>query len=71
MLFLRTRSKLKLPMNNQIKEKNNISISEALFSVFILIALLAYNIFVAEGVLFGKYSNQLVLLIVSLMLDFL
>lgn len=52
-------------MSNQKKMKNNISINEALFSVFVLVALLAYNIFVAEGVLFGDYSNQFILLIAS------
>lgn len=52
-------------MSHKLEEKNRIFISEALFSVLVLILLLAFNIFFADGNLFGVYSNQIILLIAS------
>ncbi len=48
---------------NKIIENKALSIWEALIPVIILIALLAYNIFYADGLLFGDYSNHYILLI--------
>ena len=58
-------------MGGQVKVNSQISLSEALFSVFVLMALLAYNIFFADGVLLGDYSNQFILLISSLLSFFI
>lgn len=49
-------------MDDQIKNNKVLTIWEALISVFVLMLLLAYNIFYADGVLFGDYSNQYILL---------
>lgn len=48
--------------DQKIIENAELSIWEALIPVFILMGLLAYNIFKADGVLFGDYSNQYILL---------
>jgi len=48
---------------NKIIENKALNIWEALIPVIILIGLLAYNIFYADGVLFGDYSNHYILLI--------
>ncbi|WP_152285477.1 Na+/H+ antiporter NhaC family protein [Flavicella marina] len=50
-------------MDKQENKKNNILLYEALSPVLVLICFLAYNIFFADGVLFGDYSNQFILLI--------
>tara|TARA_B100000809_G_scaffold263060_1_gene315436 strand:- start:2169 stop:3596 length:1428 start_codon:yes stop_codon:yes gene_type:complete len=52
-------------MSFQIEEKNKLSIAEALVSVFVLMFLLAYNIFFVDGILLGDYSSQFILLIAS------
>ena len=44
-------------------ENKELSFTEALVPVVILMGFLAYNIFVADGVMFGDYSNQYILLI--------
>ncbi|KJD34556.1 sodium:proton antiporter [Tamlana nanhaiensis] len=46
-----------------IIENTKLNIWEALIPVIVLMALLAYNIFFADGEMFGGYSNQLILLI--------
>ena len=46
-------------MTNVNKELN---IGEALIPLLVVVALLSYNIFGAEGALFGEYSNQYILL---------
>lgn len=48
--------------NQNIVENKELNIWEALIPVFILMALLAYNIFVKEGAWLGDYSNQYILL---------
>ena len=47
---------------NKIIENKELNIWEALIPVIILIGLLAYNIFYADGALFGDYSNHYILL---------
>ena len=47
----------------QIIENKELNIWEALIPVLVLIGFLAYNIFLAEGEMFGEYSNQLIMLI--------
>ncbi|KJD34227.1 sodium:proton antiporter [Tamlana sedimentorum] len=49
-----------------IIENTELNIWEALIPVIILMALLAYNIFFAEGEMLGAYSNQLILIISAL-----
>lgn len=49
--------------NQQIMENKELSLWEALIPVIILMGFLAYNIFVADGEMFGGYSNQYILLI--------
>ncbi len=49
--------------DQKIIENIELSIWEALFPVVILMMMLAYNIFFANGELFGEYSNQLILLL--------
>ena len=52
------------PVNNLTKE---LSLLESLIPVFILMALLAYNIFFVEGQeWFGAYTNQYILLLKNL-----
>ena len=48
--------------NQKIIDNTELNIWEALIPVLILMALLAYNIFVADGVWLGDYSNQYILL---------
>ena len=48
--------------NQRIIDNKELNIWEALIPVVILMALLAYNIFAADGVWFGDYSNQYILL---------
>jgi NhaC family Na+:H+ antiporter len=47
----------------KIKDTKELSIWEALIPVIILMSLLAYNIFLKDGVWLGDYSNQYILLI--------
>ena len=49
--------------DQKIIENIELNIWEALIPVLILMALLAYNIFFADGVWLGDYSNQIILLI--------
>jgi NhaC family Na+:H+ antiporter len=49
--------------NQQIMENKELSLWEALIPVIILMGFLAYNIFLADGEMFGGYSNQYILLI--------
>ncbi|MCH2490810.1 MAG: Na+/H+ antiporter NhaC [Flavobacteriales bacterium] len=49
--------------DQKIQENKELSIWEALVPVIILMALLAYNIFVADGEWLGEYSNQYILLL--------
>jgi len=49
--------------NQKIIDNKELNIWEALIPVLCLMGLLAYNIFAAEGVLLGDYSNQFILLI--------
>ncbi|NND51895.1 MAG: sodium:proton antiporter [Flavobacteriaceae bacterium] len=55
-------SKIKIEDQNII-ENIELNIWEALVPVLILMALLAYNIFYADGEMMGEYSNQIILLI--------
>ncbi|GAA4270163.1 Na+/H+ antiporter NhaC [Hyunsoonleella aestuarii] len=54
-------SKTKIEDQNII-ENTELNILEALVPVAILMGLLAYNIFFADGEMLGEYSNQLILL---------
>ncbi|MEL6668267.1 MAG: Na+/H+ antiporter NhaC family protein [Bacteroidota bacterium] len=49
--------------NSKIVHNKELSLGEALIPVVILIALLAVNIFFKDGVMWGDYSNQLILLV--------
>ena len=49
--------------NQKIIDNKELNIWEAMIPVFILMGLLAYNIFYADGAWFGDYSNQYILLI--------
>ena len=49
--------------NQNIIENTELNLWEALIPVFILMGLLAYNIFFADGVWLGDYSNQYILLL--------
>jgi len=49
--------------DQKIIQNKELSILEALIPVFLLMIMLAYNIFFAEGELLGAYSNQFILLI--------
>ncbi|MAX70343.1 MAG: Na+/H+ antiporter NhaC [Flavobacteriaceae bacterium] len=54
----------KIDINDQrIVENKELNFFEALIPVIILMGLLAYNIFFADGAMFGDYSNQIILLI--------
>ncbi len=46
----------------KIIDNKELNLYEALIPVIILMMMLAYNIFFAEGVLLGEYSNQFILL---------
>ncbi|MFC2126991.1 Na+/H+ antiporter NhaC [Bacteroidota bacterium] len=52
-------------MTEIMKENKELNIWEALIAVFVLIGLLALNIFAFDGVLLGDYSNQFILLIAA------
>lgn len=47
----------------KIMENKELGFLEALIPVVVLMGFLAYNIFIADGVMFGDYSNQYILLI--------
>ena len=49
--------------NENIVENKELNILEALVPVVLLMLMLAYNIFYAEGEVLGEYSNQYILLI--------
>ncbi|MEZ4968205.1 MAG: Na+/H+ antiporter NhaC family protein [Flavobacteriaceae bacterium] len=49
--------------NKHIEENKELSLWEALVPVVLLIMMLAYNIFYADGEWFGEYSNQIILLL--------
>lgn len=49
--------------NQKMMSNKELSLWEAFIPVFLLMCLLAYNIFFSEGVLLGDYSNQYILLI--------
>jgi len=49
--------------DEKIIENRELNIWEALIPVILLMALLSYNIFFADGVMLGDYSNQFILLI--------
>uniref|UniRef100_UPI004049FCBF Na+/H+ antiporter NhaC family protein n=1 Tax=Flavobacterium sp. TaxID=239 RepID=UPI004049FCBF len=50
-------------METKITKNKELNITEALIPVLFLMIFLAYNIFYADGVLLGDYSNQIILLI--------
>ncbi|RTE51872.1 sodium:proton antiporter [Arenibacter aquaticus] len=50
------------PENEHIVDNKELNIWEALIPVFLLMMMLAYNIFYAEGEWLGEYSNQFILL---------
>ncbi|WP_291869332.1 Na+/H+ antiporter NhaC family protein [Maribacter sp.] len=50
------------PENENIVENKELSIWEALIPVVLLMVMLAYNIFYADGEWLGEYSNQFILL---------
>ena len=49
--------------NQKIKDNKELNIWEALVPVVLLMLMLAYNIFYADGEALGEYSNQFILLI--------
>ncbi len=49
--------------NQHILDNKELSMWEALIPVILLMSLLAYNIFGADGEWFGEYSNQIILLL--------
>jgi len=49
--------------DENIVENRELSIWEALIPVVLLMIMLAYNIFLKEGEVFGEYSNQIILLL--------
>ncbi|ARV07406.1 Na+/H+ antiporter NhaC [Polaribacter sp. SA4-10] len=55
-------SKIKIE-DQEIINNKELSMTEAMIPVLILMGLLAYNIFFADGAWFGDYSNQYILLI--------
>ena len=50
-------------MDTKINQNKELNIWEALIPVVFLMLFLAYNIFFAEGELFGTYSNQIILVV--------
>lgn len=50
-------------MDKKLITNKELNIWEALIPLIVVVTILSYNIFVAEGVLFGDYSNQYILLI--------
>ena len=51
------------PENEHIVENKELSLWQALIPVMLLMLMLAYNIFYADGAWFGEYSNQIILLL--------
>ncbi len=51
------------PVNENIVENKELNIVASLIPVFLLMLMLAYNIFFADGEALGAYSNQFILLI--------
>src|SRR5690606_29506027 len=51
------------PENEHIVENKELRLWEALIPVILLMGMLAYNIFYADGAWFGEYSNQIILLL--------
>ncbi|WP_423999241.1 Na+/H+ antiporter NhaC [Maribacter sp. IgM3_T14_3] len=49
--------------NEHIVANKELNLLEALIPVVLLMAMLAYNIFFADGEWFGEYSNQIILLV--------
>ncbi len=49
--------------NEHIVSNTELNLLEALIPVVLLMAMLAYNIFFVDGVWFGEYSNQIILLL--------
>ena len=49
--------------NTNITENKELNLIESLIPVAVLMGLLAYNIFFANGEMFGEYSNQYILLL--------
>ena len=49
--------------DQKIIKNVELSLVEALIPVVMLMGMLAYNIFYADGEFFGEYSNQYILLI--------
>ncbi len=49
--------------DQKIQQNKELNLWEALIPVFVLVGLLAYNIFAKEGAWLGDYSNQYILLI--------
>jgi len=52
-------------MTENSETKSDLKIGEAMLPVILLMGLLAYNIFYADGALLGDYSNQFILLIAA------
>ena len=52
-------------MNNSRKKSSKLKLGQAFLTLGFLMLLLACNVFLAEGVLFGEYSNQWILLLAS------
>jgi NhaC family Na+:H+ antiporter len=50
-------------MDTKINKNKELNIWEALIPIVFLMLFLAYNIFFAEGELFGTYSNQIILVV--------
>ncbi|PHS51917.1 MAG: Na+/H+ antiporter NhaC [Lutibacter sp.] len=55
-------SEIEIP-HQKIIQNTELSLFEALIPVVLLMTMLAYNIFFADGALLGEYSNQYILLI--------
>lgn len=56
--------------DQHIMENKELSLTEAFIPVIILMGFLAYNIFAADGEMFGEYSNHYILLIGGLVSAF-
>ena len=56
--------------DQHIMENKELSLTEAFIPVVILMGLLAYNIFAADGEMFGEYSNHYILLMGGLVSAF-
>ena len=55
--------------DQKIIDNKELNFWEAMIPVFILMGLLAYNIFYADGAWLGDYSNQYILLMGGLQLQ--